>query len=120
MIVDANIAVSWAIDNELSQRSRTYLLRSDLAAPDIIRLEAANAWLKYLRVGAADATATSTWYRNVERAISDFQQDRRLLPTAKHRPVGLLFSHGSVFHLRACRTSAFDKPVKGLNERARD
>ena len=49
MIVDASVSLKWLIEEELSAAARLLLHREDLAAPDIIDLEVANALTRKVR-----------------------------------------------------------------------
>ena len=52
LVVDASIAVKWVLPEPDSERARALILRGDLTAPDLLRLEVANALWKQARRGA--------------------------------------------------------------------
>lgn len=51
LVVDASVAVKWVLPEPDSDRARTLILRGDLVAPDLLRLEVANALWKQARRG---------------------------------------------------------------------
>ena len=51
MIVDANVAIYWCVETPLTNAAKPVAQRTDLCAPHLIKLETANALLKYLRAG---------------------------------------------------------------------
>jgi predicted nucleic acid-binding protein len=62
LVVDASIAVKWVLAEPDSDRARALILRGDLAAPDLLRLEVANTLWKHARRGAiSQQTARRGW-----------------------------------------------------------
>jgi predicted nucleic acid-binding protein len=51
IIVDASVTVQWVVDEDTSALSDTLLTRTDLAAPDFMLVEAANALYRKVFVG---------------------------------------------------------------------
>ena len=50
LIVDASVAIKWAVEEDQSEEAQTLLERDDLAAPDLLIAEvAATLWKKELR-----------------------------------------------------------------------
>jgi predicted nucleic acid-binding protein len=43
VIIDANVAIKWLVDEEHASVARTYQTRTDLIAPDLMDIEVANA-----------------------------------------------------------------------------
>ncbi|MBA3446558.1 MAG: type II toxin-antitoxin system VapC family toxin, partial [Pseudaminobacter sp.] len=82
MIVDANVATYWFVDTPLSNAARAILSRADLIAPNLVRLEIANALLKFLRAGEISGIQLAKAMAQTERTISEFIGDHTLLPRA--------------------------------------
>ena len=82
MIVDANIATYWFVETPLSSAARAFLSRTDLIAPDLVRLEIANALLKFLRAGEINDIQLAKAMNQIERTVSEFVDDAILLPRA--------------------------------------
>ncbi len=82
MIVDANIATYWFAETPLSAGSKPLLSRTDLIAPNLVRLEMANALLKFLRAGEISNEQIVRAMSQIERTISEFVDDSVLLPRA--------------------------------------
>jgi predicted nucleic acid-binding protein len=51
IVVDTSVAVQWVVDEDTSSQSEALLSRSDLAAPDLLLIEAANALYRKVFVG---------------------------------------------------------------------
>jgi predicted nucleic acid-binding protein len=49
MIVDANVAVYWFVSTALSGRAASLLMRDDLVAPKLARLEVARSLISYVQ-----------------------------------------------------------------------
>jgi len=82
MIADANIATYWFVETPLSSQAKAFLSRTDLIAPNLVRLEMANALLKFLRAGEISAPQVAKAMNQMERTISEFVDDSVLLPRA--------------------------------------
>ena len=90
VVVDSSIAVQWSADEAGSQSARRLLLANAvLAAPDIMPIEASNAWWK--KVARNDMTAA-----DAEQAIAsllrldiELVDSRELLPRAMRLAIEL-------------------------------
>lgn len=82
MIVDANIAVYWAVPTPLSAAAVRILERSDLIAPAFIEAEIANSLAKYVRGELISASQLRLAMAENRNAITEFVADRQLLDTA--------------------------------------
>lgn len=82
MIVDANLATYWYVPSPFSAAASTYMARSDLAAPQIVLPEAANALLKYMRAGQISADDVFTAVGRIPKVITTLIDDSSLTPNA--------------------------------------
>ena len=82
MIVDANIVVHWFAVTEFSPAVVHLRDRSDLAAPGIILVEAANVLYKNSRRGTIDPRHCGRSVRLLEYLLVDLVHDGYLLPLA--------------------------------------
>lgn len=82
MIVDANLATYWYVPSPFSASASTYLGRSNLAAPQIMLPEAANALLKYMRAGLISADDVFTAISRLPRIITTLVDDASLTLSA--------------------------------------
>jgi predicted nucleic acid-binding protein len=82
MIADANTATYWFVETPLSSQAKAFLSRTDLIAPNLVRLEMVNALLKFLRAGEIGAPQVAKAMNQMERTISEFVDDSVLLPRA--------------------------------------
>lgn len=82
MIVDANLATYWYVPSPFSAAASTYMARSDLAAPQIVLPEAANALLKYMRAGQISADDVFTAVGRIPKVITSLIDDSSLTPNA--------------------------------------
>lgn len=82
MIVDANLATYWYVPSPFSAAASTYMARSDLAAPQIVLPEAANALLKYMRARQISADDVFTAVGRIPKVITTLIDDSSLTPNA--------------------------------------
>ncbi|SMH45356.1 type II toxin-antitoxin system VapC family toxin [Mesorhizobium australicum] len=82
MIVDANLTTYWYVPSPFSAAASTYMARSDLAAPQIVLPEAANALLKYMRAGQISADDVFTAVGRIPKVITTLIDDSSLTPNA--------------------------------------
>lgn len=82
MIVDANIATCWYVQPPFSTSASPYLSRFDLAAPQIVLPEAANALLKYMRAGLISADDVFTAIGLLPKFITTLADDASLTSSA--------------------------------------
>ena len=82
MIVDTNIAVHWFVATELSSAAGRFRDRTDLAAPSLILMEAANILYKYSRRGKIDPRHCARSVLLLEYQLRDVVPNEHLLPEA--------------------------------------
>ena len=82
MIVDANVAIYWCVETPLANAAKPFAQRTDLRAPQLIKLETANALLKYLRAGLITDRQFHDSFDIVRDAIAEFVEDSSLLRSA--------------------------------------
>jgi predicted nucleic acid-binding protein len=82
MIVDANIATYWCVETPFSRPALSVAERMDLRAPSILKVETANALLKYLRAGLITRGQFSDSFDIVDDAVDEFVDDSSLLRAA--------------------------------------
>jgi predicted nucleic acid-binding protein len=88
MIIDASVAVHWLVSTAFSNSARRYLA-AGLAAPGFIRIETANALLKYCRAGHIDASNIVPAILKLDSIFENFADDRDLIAEAAHWAVRL-------------------------------
>jgi predicted nucleic acid-binding protein len=79
MIIDANVAIYWCVQTPLTSAAKPVAQRTDLCAPHLIKLETANALLKYLRTGLITNRQFHDSFDIVQDAVSEFVDDSSLL-----------------------------------------
>lgn len=82
MILDANIAVYWSTGHPHFPTAEIYLERHDLVAPELLRLEVANALLGEVRRGSISIDHATAGVALAEKAISTFIKDAELIRPA--------------------------------------
>lgn len=82
LVVDASIAVKWLLPEPDSDRARALILRGDLAAPDLLRLEVANALWKQSQRGAISREAARRGWRIFNAIPVALQQASSLVDAA--------------------------------------
>jgi predicted nucleic acid-binding protein len=82
MIIDANVVTYWFVETPLTSAARPLLERDDLKAPEFIRIEIANALLKFVQAGSFPLREVHHSLLRVNEAIQDFADDSRLLENA--------------------------------------
>lgn len=82
MIVDANIAVYWFVPGPCTEGAEEILRRPDLKAPALIRIEAANALLAYLRKELIQVDQLFDALDELNVYIGEFVSDGDLLSPA--------------------------------------
>jgi predicted nucleic acid-binding protein len=82
MIVDTNIAVHWFVATEFSSAAGRFRDRTDLAAPSLILVEAANTLYKYSRRGKIDPRHCARSVLLLEYQLRDVVPNEQLLPEA--------------------------------------
>jgi predicted nucleic acid-binding protein len=115
MIVDANVATYWCVETPLSGTARTYALRTDLRAPSILKVETANALLKYVR---ARLIASQQFYDSfdiVDGAIAEFIDDSSLLRAAAE--IAISQAHGVYDCLYLALATARREPLVTADRR---
>lgn len=82
MIIDANVAVYWAVPGAHVERAVAIMRRDNLAAPGILMAEAANALVKHARVGTISHTQVAPMISMIREAIDTLAFDADLVPDA--------------------------------------
>jgi predicted nucleic acid-binding protein len=72
MIADANIVVYWFVETPFTRPARALANSHELIAPGFIRLEVANALMKYMRAGVISADGVRDGTAHLDIAISEF------------------------------------------------
>lgn len=82
-VVDASIAIKWAIDEDDRHEARALLTSgSELVAPDFVRLELGNILWKKARLGEITAEQAHAGLPGVTQAFSRLVQVQPLVPRA--------------------------------------
>jgi len=89
VVVDASIAVQW-FSNEIGSAAAARLLEGDqvLCAPDLMPVEAVNAWWKKVRQGNMETSDLEQALVNLLGVGIEFATSVSLLPRAAHLAVG--------------------------------
>lgn len=82
MILDANVAVYWAVPGAHVQAARAIMERDDLAAPSIMIAEAANALVNHARAGTIERGQIAPMVAMIRRAVDTLVMDADLVPDA--------------------------------------
>jgi predicted nucleic acid-binding protein len=82
MIIDANIAVHWFVETQFSRAVVRFRDRTDLAAPSLVLLEAANVLYKHARGGRFDPRRCARSIRILEDMLRDVVPNENVLPQA--------------------------------------
>ncbi|MCO5157296.1 MAG: type II toxin-antitoxin system VapC family toxin [Aquamicrobium sp.] len=82
MIIDANVAVYWAVPGPHAERAASIMGRENLAAPGIIMAEAANALVNHVRAGSISHTQIGPMISTIRQAIDTLVFDADLVPDA--------------------------------------
>lgn len=82
MIIDANVAVYWAVPGTHVEYAATIMMRDDLAAPGIIMAESANALIKHARAGTISRMQVGPMISMIREAIGTLVFDADLVPDA--------------------------------------
>jgi predicted nucleic acid-binding protein len=82
MIVDANVAIYWAVPCPFTRPASRLMSRPDLAVPGIFFAETANALIKYARAGVIDFSQIPTSVGVIRDAVSEPVSDARLVEAA--------------------------------------
>lgn len=82
MIIDANVAVYWAVPGAHVECAATIMMRDDLAAPGIIMAESANALIKHARAGTISRMQVGPMISMIREAIGTLVFDADLVPDA--------------------------------------
>lgn len=79
IVVDANVAIKWVIDQPLRDRAREIVARGiAVAAPSMFVAETTTAFWKYVRAGVINAQQARQGLALVLGQISMFEQDASL------------------------------------------
>lgn len=81
-IVDASVATAWFVEIEPSRSARPLLSRDPLRAPALLRVEVANALLKYVRAGLSSEAVPLEAVRSLDSIVHEWVEDVALLPAA--------------------------------------
>ena len=115
MVVDANVATYWCVETPLSKDARDFAQRTDLRAPSVLKVETANALLKYVRAGLI---ASEQFYRSfdiVDDAVAEFVDDSCLLMSAAE--IAVSQSHGIYDCLYLALAAARREPLVTADRR---
>jgi predicted nucleic acid-binding protein len=82
MIVDANVAVYWAVPGPHSEAAAAVMGRPGLSAPTLIMPEASNALLRHARAGTLSIAQVPPMVKMIGRAIETLATDAELVPEA--------------------------------------
>ncbi len=82
MIIDANVAVYWAVPGAHTEHATRIMSRPDLSAPGIIVAEVANALVNHARAGTIEYTQVGPMVSAVRQAIGTLALDADLVPDA--------------------------------------
>ena len=82
MIVDTNVAIHWFVVTEFSSAAARFRDRTDLAAPTLILVEAANTLYKYSRRGQIDPRHCARSVLLIEYLLRELVPNEHLLPEA--------------------------------------
>lgn len=82
MIIDANVAVYWAVPGAHAERAATIMMQDNLAAPGIIMAESANALIKHARAGTISRMQVEPMISMIREAIGTLVFDADLVPDA--------------------------------------
>lgn len=69
VVVDANVAVKWFVNDKLSPQARSAILHYSFFAPWLILPETANALWKYVRLGVLPATDAAEAISRLSRKL---------------------------------------------------
>ncbi|MFN3549689.1 MAG: type II toxin-antitoxin system VapC family toxin [Mesorhizobium sp.] len=94
MIIDANLATYWYVPSPFSGSASAYIGRIDLAAPQIVMPEAANALLKYMRAGQISVDDFFTAIDHIPKVITTLIDDASLTASAAR----LSFAHSHTIY----------------------
>ena len=81
-IVDASVATAWFVEIGTSRSARPLLSRDPLLAPAFLRVEVANALLKYVRAELLPAAIPLEAVRSLDNIVHEWVEDAALLPAA--------------------------------------
>jgi len=81
-IVDASVATAWFVEIGTSRSARPLLSRDPLLAPSLLRVEVANALLKYVRAELLSVSVPLVAVRALGSIVHEWVEDVALLPAA--------------------------------------
>jgi predicted nucleic acid-binding protein len=83
LVIDANVAVKWYIDEEYSELARGILrAAAEMHVPDFFYEEVTNTFWKRARGGEIDAAAVSSWLDSLIDVKAVVHDSRSLVQTA--------------------------------------
>lgn len=91
MIIDANVAVYWAVPGTHVERVVSVIRQGNLAAPGIIMAESANALVNHARAGTIFRMQVAPMISMIREAIDTLAFDADLVPDALE--IALAHSH---------------------------
>ena len=89
MIIDANVAVYWAVPGAHTDHAAQIMSRPDLSAPSIIMAEVANALINHARAKTIEYAQIGPMVSAVRRTIAALVVDADLVPDA----LGISLAH---------------------------
>lgn len=81
-IIDASVATPWFVEIGTSRSARAVLLREPLSAPSLLRVDVANALLKYVSAELLPAAVPLEAIRSLDNIVHEWVEDAALLSSA--------------------------------------